>query len=233
MTKEKTLVEADKYLKTGAHIGTKFKSGDMRRYIYKMRKDGLNVLDMQTLDERIAIVANFLALFEPRKIVVVSRRLYGHTPAKMFAESIGAKAFTGRFVPGTLTNPKGKEFIEPAILLATEPEPDSQAIDEATKINVPVIALCSTNNSTKNVDLVLPVNNKGRKSLALVYWLLAREFLKAKGLIKADKDFSKKLEQFEYQIKEGKEPEEKTERVRGRVLVRGKKGKRIRRGRRR
>ena len=230
MVKEKTLVEADKYLKTGAHIGTKFKSGDMRRYIYKMRKDGLNVLDVQNLVERIKIVADFLALFEPEKIVVVARRLYGHTPVKMFAESIGARAFTGRFVPGTFTNPKGKEFVEPGILIATEPEPDLQAINEATKMNIPVVALCSTNNSTRNVDLILPVNNKGRKSLALVYWLLAREFLEAKGTIKTDKEFNKKLEDFEYQIKEGKEAEERGgEEVRRRAIIRGKKT----RGRRR
>lgn len=202
MTKEKSLVESDKYLKTGAHIGTKFKSGDMKRYIYKMRKDGLNVLDIQNIDDRIKIAANFLAQFEPTKIVAVSRRLYGHTPVKAFAEAIGAKAIVGRFVPGTFTNPKGKEFIEPLVLIVTEPEPDAQAISETTKINIPVVALCSTNNSTKNVDLIIPANNKGRKSLALVYWLLAREFLKNKGLIKSDKAFDKKLEDFEYQMKE-------------------------------
>ena len=107
-----TLIEAEKYLKSGAHIGTRFKSGDMRKYIYKIRKDGLNVLDVQTLDERIKIAANFLGQFNPEKIVVISRKLYGHTAAKKFSEIIGAKTLVGRFIPGMFTNPSSKQFFE-------------------------------------------------------------------------------------------------------------------------
>lgn len=198
-----TLIEAEKYLKSGAHIGTRFKSGDMRKYIYKIRKDGLNVLDVQTLDERIKIAANFLGQFNPEKIVVISRKLYGQTPAKMFSKTIGGKAYTGRFVPGTFTNPEGKEFIEPDVIIAVEPEPDVQAVNEAAMVNVPVVALCSTNNSLRNVDLAIPVNNKGRKSIALVFWLLARELLKIHGKIKSDAEFTVTIEDFEYKMKEG------------------------------
>ena len=198
-----TLIEAEKYLKSGAHIGTRFKSGDMRKYIYKIRKDGLNVLDVQMLDERIKIAANFLAQFDPTRIVVVSRKLYGQTPAKTFSKTVGGKAYVGRFVPGTFTNPEGKEFIEPAVVIAVEPEPDVQAVNEAAMINVPVVALCSTNNSLRNVDLAIPVNNKGRKSLALVFWLLSKEMLKIQGKIKDDSEFTPTAEDFEYKMKEG------------------------------
>lgn len=197
----------EKYLKTGAHIGTRFKSGDMARYIYKQRKDGLKVLDVQVIDERVKVVGKFLSQFSPNKIIVVSRRLYGKTPVEEFASSIGARALTGRFVPGTFTNPEGKEFIQPDVVIVTEPESDLQAIKEATIAKSVVIALASTNNSLQFVDMIIPVNNKGRKSLALIFWLLAKEVLKGRNELSSDESFGKTVEQFEYPVKEGEEEE--------------------------
>jgi len=207
--KQTSLVETDKYLNTGAHIGTKFKSGDMKRYIYKVRKDGLNVLDVQTLDERLKLASHFIAGYDPERIVVVSRKVYGQTPAKVFAESIGAKILTGRFIPGTFTNPQSNRFIEPNLVIVTDPEADSQAIKEATIVRVPVVGLASTNNSLRNIDVAIPINNKGKKSLALGYWIIAKEVLKERGDIKDDKAFSKTPEDFEYKMKEGEEEEKK------------------------
>jgi len=201
----------EKFLKTGAHIGTKFKTGDMHRYIFKQRKDGLKVLDVESIDKRIKMVGGFLARYEVEKIVVVSKKIYGHIPAKMFSEATGAKALTGRFVPGTFTNPLAKEFIEPQVVLVTDPNSDGQAVSEATKVRAPVVALCSTNNTLRNVDLIIPINNKGRKSLALAYWLLAKEVLEKKGIIKKDEDFGKTLEDFEYKMKDEEREEEEFE----------------------
>lgn len=200
--KTRTLIPVEKYLTSGAHIGTKFKSCGMRKYIYKRREDGLMVMDINTLDERIGTAAKFISAFKKEKVVVVSRKLYGKTPIRQFAEATGAVPLNGRFVPGTFTNPEGKEFIEPNVLVVTDPESDKQAIEEATKLRVPIIAFCSTNNSTRNIDLVIPINNKGRKSLALGYWLLAREVLKERKEIKSNEEFKKKIEDFEYQLKE-------------------------------
>lgn len=205
---EDTLIPTEKYLKIGCHIGTKFKSGDMKKFLFKTRKDGLKVFDITTIDERIKIAINFLSKFPPEKIVVISRRLYGQTPILKFSEFTGAKALTKRFVPGTFTNPQGKEFVEPAIVIVSEPEADDQAIDEASTIRVPVIGLCSSNNSVKGIDFIVPINNKGRKSLALFFWLAARELLKKKGTIKSDEEFGKEIEDFEYQLKEGAESSE-------------------------
>lgn len=216
---ERTLVPIEKYLKTGCHIGTKFKSGDMRRYIFKSRKDSLKVLDVETIDERIKLVAEFLSKYDPEKIAVISRKLYGKTPANKFAEFIGAKAITGRFVPGTFTNPQAKIFIEPEVIIVAEPDSDNQAVEEASLIRIPVVGLASTNNSLKNVDLIIPINNKGRKSLALVFWLLAREMLKERGDIKNDAEFEEKLPEFEYQIKESEEGKTR-DRGRGREFQR-------------
>ncbi len=199
---EKTLVPAKDYLQTGAHIGAKFKSEGMRRYIYKNRRDKLKVLDVSTIDDRIRMAAKFLASFEPERIVIVSQKEYGQTPAKRFAKIAGLNALLGRFVPGTFTNPESERFIEPTILVVTDPNSDKQAIKEASKMKIPVIGLCSTDNQTKNIDLILPINNKGRRSLALLYWLLAREYMKETGKIKSSSEFTDKLEDYEFQIDE-------------------------------
>ncbi len=186
------------FLTTGSHIGTLFKTGDMRRYIFKRRKDGLLVLNVENIEERLRMAAQFLARFPAERTVVVSRRLYGHVPAKKFAEAIGGHAITGRFIPGTFSNPQHKLFIEPAVVLVTEPEADFQAIKEASIIRVPVIALVSTNNSLKNIDLAIPINNKGRKSLALALWTLTRTLLVKRKDFKNESDFKIPLPEFEY-----------------------------------
>ncbi len=154
---------------------------DMMPYIYRVRTDGLYVLDVQSTDKRIRLAAKFLAKYEPSKILVVSARQYGQRPATMFAKAIGATANVGRFIPNTLTNPAFEGFIEPDVLIATDPSGDAQAVNEAVDAGIPVIALCDTNNMTSNVDLVIPTNNKGRKALTLIYWLLARQVLRERG----------------------------------------------------
>lgn len=203
MAERKQLVPTEKYLTTGSHIGTVFKNGDMQRFIFKKRKDGLYVLDVENIDKRIQIAAQFLSQFQPKKIVVVARRLYSQTPAKKFSELLGCTAITGRFIPGTFTNPRQKNFVEPSVVIVTDPEADNQAVSEATKQRIPIVALASTHNSLRFVDFAIPVNNRGRKSLALVFWTLSRELLKSHGDIKADSDFSASMEEFEYQTANG------------------------------
>lgn len=196
------LVPTERYLKTGAHIGTKFKHGSMRDYIFKKRKDNLCVLDVSTIDERIRLVAKFLSNYDASRIYVVGRKLYAKTPIKKFAEITGSNAVVGRFVPGTFTNPSARNFKEAEVVFVAEPESDAQAINEATKIKAPVVSLASTDNSLRNVDIVIPVNNKGRKSLALVYWLLAREILLLRGDIKDYDSFTTPIQDFEQKIEE-------------------------------
>ncbi|MEK6973042.1 MAG: 30S ribosomal protein S2 [archaeon] len=198
-----TLIETKEYLRTGSHIGTKFKTAGMRKYIFKKRPDKLKVFDVSMIDEKITVAAKFLSGFEPSEIVIVSKKQYGQKPAQLFAEAIGAKSVVGRFSPGTFTNPAFKSFLEPSVLLITDPSADNQAIIEATNARIPIIAMCSTDNETANIDLIIPINNKGRQSLALVYWLLAREFMKNKNLIKSDAEFKYKLSDFEFVLEKG------------------------------
>jgi len=175
------LIPVEEYLGAGVHIGTQQKTSDMERFIHRVRTDGLYVLDVSRTDGRIRTAADFLANYEPEQVLVASSRQYGQFPAEKFAEAIGARARTGRFIPGTLTNPKYDGYIEPDVVVVTDPIGDAQAVKEAITVGIPVIAMCDSNNATSNVDLVIPTNNKGRKALSVVYWLLANETLDRRG----------------------------------------------------
>jgi small subunit ribosomal protein S2 len=194
------LIPLDKYLAAGLHIGTQQKTKDMERYIYRVRADGLYVLDVRKTNDRILSAAKFLAKYDPDDILVVSTRQYGQAPVRKFAEVTGVKAIPGRFIPGTLTNPQYAKFIEPKILVVTDPRSDSQAIIEAKQIGIPVLALCDTENLLGNVDIVVPVNNKGRKAIALVYWLMAQEMIREKGTIGPEDELDVPATDFEIKI---------------------------------
>jgi small subunit ribosomal protein S2 len=189
------LIPVDDYLGAGVHIGTQQKTKDMERFIHRVRTDGLYVLDISRTDDRIRSAADFLANYAPEQILVASSRQYGRYPAEQFADAIGARARTGRFIPGTLTNPKYEGYIEPDVVVVTDPIGDSQAVTEAITVGIPVIAMCDSNNQTSNVDLVVPTNNKGRRALAVVYWLLANETLDRRG---AEPTYA--LEDFEVEL---------------------------------
>ena len=185
------LVPYDVYERHAVHIGTNQKSADMRGFLDLIQQDssGLHLIDVNQTDARIRVVANFLSNYESERILIVSARQYGQRPARKFARAIGARHIVGRFIPGTLTNPRLRTYIEPEVILVTDPAADSQALSEAVKSGLPVVAICDANNRLRNVDLALPANNKGRRSLALVYWLLAREMLKADGTVKNDMEW--------------------------------------------
>ncbi|WP_178916994.1 30S ribosomal protein S2 [Natronomonas gomsonensis] len=175
------LIPVEDYLAAGVHIGTQQKTKSMERFIHRVRTDGLYVLDVSQTDSRIRTAASFLANYNPEQILVASSRQYGRFPAEKFADAVGARARTGRFIPGTLTNPDYEGYIEPDVVVVTDPIGDSQAVKEAITVGIPVIAMCDSNNTTSNVDLVVPTNNKGRKALSVIYWLLANETLDRRG----------------------------------------------------
>ncbi|NOZ82057.1 MAG: 30S ribosomal protein S2 [Candidatus Micrarchaeota archaeon] len=178
----------EEYLSVGAHIGMKRKTKDMERFIYKVRPDGLAVLDVKVIDERIKLAAKFLSRF--KKIMVICRKRNGQKAVVRFSEVLSdemdVKAVPGRFLPGTLTNPSFKEYYEPEAILVVDPLADKQAVQEAVKMRIPVVAFCDTFNETRNIDLVVPINNKGKKSLAYAFYVLAKEILKLKGKEKVE-----------------------------------------------
>jgi len=191
------LIDEDTFLTCGVHIGTKQKSRDMEPYVHKVREDGLRILNVNLTSEKIVEAANFLKEQEPKDVLVVSARQYGWKPAKKFANTCGFRCIAGRFTPGRLTNPEMRTFIEPKIIILTDPAADAQAFREAINIKIPVIAMCDSNYLTNNVDLNIPGNNKGRRSLALIYWLLSREILRIRGELGADEDLEETIDDFE------------------------------------
>lgn len=199
-TEEELLLPRDTLLSAGTHIGTRMKTRDMEQFIYRVRPDGLFVLDVKKTDERIRITAKFLARFEPSKIAVAAARLYAQEPVGKFCEVTGAVPIVGRFIPGLLSNPLYPDRIEPDVLIVSDPRADSQAVKEASSVGIPLIALCSTDNDFSGVDLVISTNNKGRRALAIIYWLLARQTLRERGELPLDKDLPLTVEDFETKI---------------------------------
>jgi small subunit ribosomal protein S2 len=194
------LLPQDTLLSAGIHIGTRMKTKDMDPFIYRVRPDGLFVLDVKKTDERIRIAAKFLARFEPSKIVAVAARLYGKEPVRRFCDVTKATPIIGRFIPGMLSNPLYSGRIEPNIVIVSDPKADVQAVKEAGAIGIPVIALCSTDNEFAGVDFVIPTNNKGRRALAVVYWLLARQMLRERGELPPDGSPTASIDDFEVKL---------------------------------
>lgn len=190
------LVSQDDYLKSGIHIGTKYRTKYMDQFIYKTRPDGLSVLNLQKIDERLKIAAKLMSTYAPEEILVVSRRENGWKAVKKMGSLTGVKIFAGRYLPGTLTNPELDHYLEVKLVIVTDSWPDRNVIGDAMRVGIPVVALCDTNNQTNNIDFVIPCNNKGKKSLGLVFWILTREYLKLRGVIKSDDDFNAALEDF-------------------------------------
>ncbi len=196
MAETDLLTDMDKYLKAGVHIGTKFKTKYMSNFIYKTRPDGLAVLDLQKINDRIKSAIAFISNYTPEEILFVGRRENSWKALKALSKATGIRVITGRYLPGTLTNSILDNFTEAKLLFVTDPWPDKNAVLDAVKVGVAVVALCDTNNESNYIDLVIPCNNKGKKSLGLFFYLLTLGYLKKRGLIKSDKDFKYTLDDF-------------------------------------
>ncbi|KAF6242315.1 30S ribosomal protein S2 [Nitrosopumilus sp. b1] len=189
-----------KILSTGIRVGTQVKTKFMKPFITKASPEGLYMIDLDISLERIKTAAKFINRIGVDKVIVCSGREYANMPIEKFCELTGASAKLGRFMPGTLTNPSLPYYIEPKLLLISDPQVDDQAITEATNAGIPVIGVANTDNITSKVDLVIPANNRGRKALATVYWLLAREILIEKGDLKEDESMKYEIDDFETKI---------------------------------
>jgi len=168
----------------------------MEPFIYRVRPDGLAVLNVQKIDKRIEIAAKFLSQYAPDEIIVLCRRENGWKSARLFSKLTGIKVIIGRYPPGLLTNTALEDFTEAKVMFVTDPWPDKNAINDAVRVGMPVVALCDTNNTSNNIDLVVPCNNKGKKSLGLIFYILTKEYLKNRGMIKKDSDLKSTVEEF-------------------------------------
>jgi len=194
---ENFLIKQEMYLEAGIHIGTKLKVVDMNQFIYRMRNDGLYVLDLRKIDERIRMAGKLLSQYAPEEVLVVASRTYSGNAASVFSGLTGIKVFQGRFIPGILTNIHRSDFVEPKLLIICDPKGERQAVVEAGKMGIATIGLCDSDNSTSFIDWVVPCNNKGRRSLALIFYLLSREYMMGRNKITSYDEFTTPLAQFE------------------------------------
>jgi small subunit ribosomal protein S2 len=191
-----------KVLSTGIRVGTAVKTKFMRQYITESSPEGLYMLDIDITLQRIKTAAKFVNQMDIKKVIVCSGREYANTPIEKFCECTGAVMMLRRFMPGTLTNPSLPFYTEPQLVIISDPQVDAQAVVESTNAGIPVIGVSNTDNLTSKLDLVIPANNRGRKALATVYWLLAREILIQKGELTEDQDMKYEIDDFETKIKD-------------------------------
>jgi small subunit ribosomal protein S2 len=189
-------------LSTGIRVGTPIKTKFMASFITRANPEGLYIIDISKTLARIDVAAKFIGRVNISNVAVTSSREYGKTPVEKFCELTGARGLFGRFMPGTFTNPSLPKYLEPEIVIVTDPQADEQAVLESTRAGVPVIALSNSDNITSKVDIVIPTNNRGRKALATVYWLLTKEVLKKQGKIKSDSDMPLTIDDFEAKLVE-------------------------------
>ena len=202
MSQEEVQDIKKKVLTTGIRVGTQVKTKFMKHFITKASPEGLYMLDLDITLERIKTVAKFVNRIEADKVIVCSGREYANTPIEKFCETVGTTMMLGRFMPGTLTNPSLPYYIEPKLLLISDPQVDNQAVTEATNAGIPVIGVSNTDNITSKLDVIIPANNRGRKSLATVYWLLAREILIERGELNETDPMKYEIDDFETKITE-------------------------------
>jgi small subunit ribosomal protein S2 len=191
-----------KILSTGIRVGTTVKTTFMQPFITKASPEGLYMIDLDKTLTRIKTAAKFTTRIDPDKILVCSGREYAITPIERFCELTGTRKMLGRFMPGSLTNPSLPFYTEPKLVIISDPQVDSQAIIEATNAGIPVIGISNTDNITSMIDVVIPANNRGRKSLATVFWLLAREILIERKQLGENDPMKYEIDDFETKISE-------------------------------
>lgn len=182
-TKSETILTSiDDYIKTASYLGTKVITPTMRKYVYRRRLDGLAILNTLLVDKKLADAIDFIKQYKPHEWTLVCKREAGWRAAKMFAELTGVQTYTKKYPSGVLTNTQLDNFIETKMIMICDPWLDKNALRDAKKVRIPVCGVCDTNNHTADIDVVTIANNKSNKSLGLIFWLLAREYVKAHDL---------------------------------------------------
>jgi small subunit ribosomal protein SAe len=167
------------------HQGSKNCDPNMRRYVWRRdQSKGTHIIHLGKTWEKLMLAARVIVAIEnPEDVVAISARPYGQRAVFKFAQYTGCAYVGGRYTPGTFTNQIQRDFLEPRLLIVTDPLTDNQPILEASYVNLPVVSFCDTDAPLDHVDIAIPCNNKSKHSIGLMYWLLAREVRRMRGQI--------------------------------------------------
>jgi len=196
---ETLLVPLEEYIKSGVHLGTRVITPNMREYVYRRKADGVAIMNTKKIDEKVEKAANFLSDYNPEDIFVSCKRDAGHKALDAFEKATNIKT-SAKYMAGSITNPALDTFFEPKIVFVVDPWLDKNALNDAVTIHIPVVALCSTNNVTGNIDVVVPCNNKSARSIGLMLYIVAKLYLekrKIKHEIKAEDFYDVEFEKTE------------------------------------